>query len=453
MQIIIVGCGKVGSTLTEQLSLEGHNITVIDVLGDKVETCSNLYDVMGVIGNGAIYSVQKEAGIEKADLMIAVTGSDELNLLCCLIAKKAGNCQTIARVRNPLYSQEIGFIKEELGLSMIINPELESAIEMARILRFPSAIHIETFAKGRVELLSFRIRPETHLHNKKVMDISKELHCDVLICAVERNGEVTIPSGTFVLQDNDLVSFVAPPRKASQFFKTIGVDTHRVKNAMIAGGGAIAYYLAKQLLALNIPTTIIDINKERCETLSDLLPKATIIHGDATDQDLLMEEGLGTAESFVALTNLDEENILLSLFARAKSNAKQIVKINRSSFKEVIQSMDLGTIISPKYITANSILQYVRAMQNSIGCNIETLYKIIDNKVEALEFSIKENSPVVDVPLEVLNLKSNLLLCSINRGGNIITPRGQDRIQLGDTVIVVTTNTGLHDIQDILANQ
>lgn len=453
MQIIIVGCGKVGSTLTEQLSLEGHNITVIDVLGDKVETCSNLYDVMGVIGNGAIYSVQKEAGIEKADLMIAVTGSDELNLLCCLIAKKAGNCQTIARVRNPLYSQEIGFIKEELGLSMIINPELESAIEMARILRFPSAIHIETFAKGRVELLSFRIRPETHLHNKKVMDISKELHCDVLICAVERNGEVTIPSGTFVLQDNDLVSFVAPPRKASQFFKTIGVDTHRVKNAMIAGGGAIAYYLAKQLLALNIPTTIIDINKERCETLSDLLPKATIIHGDATDQDLLMEEGLGTAESFVALTNLDEENILLSLFARAKSNAKQIVKINRSSFKEVIQSMDLGTIISPKYITANSILQYVRAMQNSIGCNIETLYKIIDNKVEALEFSIKENSPVVDVPLEILNLKSNLLLCSINRGGNIITPRGQDRIQLGDTVIVVTTNTGLHDIQDILANQ
>lgn len=452
MQIIIVGCGKVGSTITEQLSLEGHNITVIDVLADKVETCSNLYDVMGVIGNGAIYSIQKEAGIEEADLLIAVTGSDELNLLCCLIAKKAGNCQTIARVRNPLYSQEIGFIKEELGLSMIINPELASAIEMARILRFPSAIHIETFAKGRVELLTFRVRPETHLHNRKVMDISRELHCDVLICAVERNGEVTIPTGTFVLQDNDVVSFVAPPRKGSQFFKTIGVDTHRVKNTMIAGGGTIAYYLAKQLLALNIPTTIIDINKERCETLSDLLPKATIIHGDATDQDLLMEEGLETAESFVALTNLDEENILLSLFARAKSNAKQIVKINRSSFKEVIQSMDLGTIISPKYITANSILQYVRAMQNSIGCNIETLYKILDNRVEALEFSIKENSPVVDVPLEVLNLKSNLLLCSINRGGNIITPRGQDRIQLGDTVIVVTTNTGLHDIQDILAD-
>lgn len=450
MQIIIVGCGKVGSTLTEQLSLEGHNITVIDTDGQKVETNSNLYDVMGVIGNGAIYSTQKEAGIEEADLLIAVTGSDELNLLCCLIAKKAGNCQTIARVRNPSYSQEIGFIKEELGLSMIINPELASAVEMARILRFPSAIHIDTFAKGRVELLTFKIRPETNLHNMKIMEISTQLRCDVLICAVERNGEITIPSGNFVLQNKDVVSFVAAPRKASQFFRTIGVDTHRVKNTMIAGGGTIAYYLAKQLLALNIETTIIDINKERCETLSDLLPKATIIYGDAADQNLLMEEGLGSVEAFAALTNMDEENILLSLFARAKSNAKLIAKINRISFKEVIQSMDLGTIVSPKYITANSILQYVRAMQNSIGSNIETLYKIIDNRAEALEFSIKEQSPVVGVPLEALNLKPNLLLCCINRGGKIIIPRGQDRIQLGDTVIVVTTNSGLHDIQDIL---
>lgn len=450
MKIIIVGCGKVGMTITEQLSNEGHDLAVIDLNNGVIHDATNNFDVMGVVGNGASYNVQMEAGIEEADVLIAVTASDELNLLCCLIAKKAGNCNTIARVRNPMYNKEINFIKEELGLSMIINPEYAAATEISRILRFPTAIKIDTFAKGKVELLEFIIAEGSPLHNCSLIDVAKQLKTDVLVCAVERNEEVIIPNGSFVLHQGDVISIVAPPRNSRMFFKKIGVDTHQVKNAMIVGGGTIAYYLAASLLNMGIDVKIVEKNQERCEQLSELLPKAVIIHGDATNEDVLMEEGITHCEAFVSLTGIDEGNIFLSLFARNQSKAKIVTKINRISFDDIINTFNLGSLIYPKYITAEYIVRYVRAMQNSIGSNVETLYRIIDNKVEALEFVIRENNGIVGIPLEKLNLKNNLLIACINRRGSIIAPNGQTEIKVGDTVIIVTTQKGLQDIKDIL---
>lgn len=450
MNIAIVGCGKVGTALIEQLNKEGHDITAIDTNKDVVEAVVNKIDIMGVVGNGASYNVQIEAGIENTDLLIAVTGSDEVNLLCCLIAKKYGSCHAIARVRNPVYSQEISMLKDELGLSMIVNPEFAAANEIARVLRFPSAIKIDTFAKGRVELLKFRITSGSPLDNSSLIDISKRLKCDVLICAVERDDQVIIPNGSFVLKEKDIISIVASPNKASEFFKKMGIKTHQVKDTLIVGGGELTYYLARMLLGMGIDVTIIEQKRERCEVLSELLPKAIVINGDGIDQSLLQEEGLDSVESFVALTNLDEENIMLSLYAKSRTKAKIITKVNRITFDDVINQLDLGSIICPKHITAEYIVRYVRGMQNSIGSNIETLYKIIDNRAEALEFIVKNGSPLIETPLEKLNLKDNIIIACINRNGKIIIPNGQDVIREKDTVIVVTTITGLNDIRDIL---
>ena len=448
MQIIIVGCGNVGATLTEQLSKEGHNITVIDTDAQRAESVANRFDVMGVVGNGASFNVQNEAGIEEADLLIAVTTSDELNLLCCLIARKTGGCNTVARVRNPIYNREIGYIKEELGLSMVINPEYAAASEIARLLKFPSAIKVDTFAKGRVELLQCKIGEGSVLGGQPLTYISSGLHCDVLICSVERGEEVYIPSGNFELQEKDVITVVASSKKANEFFRKIGMATNRIKSCMIIGGGETTYYLAKQLLPMGISIKIIEQDKERCNELSDLLPQAMVIHGDGTERNLLYEEGLLQAHSFVSWTSLDEENIMLSLFAQSVSKAK--TKVHRIDYDEIIDKLDLGSVLYPKNITAEYILQYVRAMQNSIGSNVETLYRLIDGKVEALEFRVRERSELVGVPLKELQLKENVLIACISRRGIIITPGGQDTIEVGDTVAVVTTNQGFHDLRDIL---
>lgn len=450
MKIIIIGCGKVGSTLVEQLSAEGHDIVIVDIQEQKLEAPANAYDVMTLVGNGSSFTVQMEAGVATADLLIAVTGSDELNLLCCLIAKKAGHCETIARVRNALYSKEINFIKEKLGISMIINPELTTATEIAQILRFPSAIKIDTFAKGRAELLKFKLKPELGLDGYRVMDIENKLKCDVLVCAVERGDQVTIPNGNFILKDHDNVSIMASPAHTAEFFRKVGVQSHRVKTALIIGGGKVGYYLAKILIEMGVRVRIIEQDKERCEQLSGLLPKASIINGDGTDQTLLLEEGLPFAESVISLTGLDEENLLLSLFAMKHSPAKTIAKVNHIAFNDIISGLDIGSVIYPKYLTANKIIKYVRGAQNSWGSNVETLYKILDNRAEALEFAIKQDCPVAGIPLMDMNLKDNLLVCCMNRNGSIIIPRGQDSFQPGDTVMVVTTNRGLRDISDIV---
>ena len=450
MNIIIVGCGKVGSTLAKQLSKEGHDISIIDINDKVVEEFSNSHDVMGIVGNGAAYSIQKSAGIEKAHLLIAVTGSDELNLLCCLIARKAGNCETIAKVRNPIYYKEIGFIKEELGLSMVINPDYEAASEIARILRFPSAIDINVFNKGSVELLSFKLEKGSILHDMKVQEIRAKLKFDILVCMVERGEEVIIPNGEFIMKENDIISIIAPHKKATEFFVKIGMIKNPVKNSMLIGGGDISYYLAKRLIKYGIDVTLVEKDEKRCEELSELIPEAMIIHGDGTDKDLLMEEGITHAESFASLTGLDEQNVLLSLHASKNMNGKIITKVNRITFDEVINNLNLGSIIYPKFTTMRYILKYVRAMNNSIGSNVETLYKIKNDKAEALEFYVNENSKLVGIPLEKLKLKDNLIICYIKRKGEIITPNGQDCIKKGDYVIVVTTNVGLQDLSDIL---
>lgn len=452
LNIIIVGGGKVGLTLVEELSQEGHAITIVDKDYNNVQTIANMYDIMGICGNGASYSVLKEAGIEGTDLIVAVTESDELNLLCCTVAKRVGNCAAIARVRNPEYNKEIGYLRDKLGLAMIINPEYEAAVEAARILYLPSALEVNTFAHGQAELIKFKIPEGNILDGMTIKDIGRHIDTKVLICAVERGGEVFIPSGNFVLVAGDVASFVSSRKKVKSFLENIGSKTNKVKDTMIIGGGKSTYYLAKRLIRNGISVKIIEIDRQRCEELSKLLPKAIIINGDGTDEELLKEEGIEYVESFVPLTGIDEENILLTLYARQVSNAKVITKINRINFRGVINGLDLGSVLYPKYITAEAIIAYVRAKRASMDSNIETLYHMFDHRVEAIEFRVDDESNVTDIPFKELKLKDNLLVSFINRNGDIIIPSGNDCIRLGDTVMVVTTHTGFYDIQDILAD-
>ena len=450
LNIIIVGCGKVGMTLIEQLSKEGHDITIIDKNAARVQEMSNLYDIMGLVGNGARYSVQMEAGIENADLIIAVTASDELNLLCCTVAKQVGDCAAIARVRTPDYSKEAGYLREKLGLTMIINPELEASLETARILYLPTALEVNSFAHGQAEIVKFKIPEGNLLDGMTIATLGKSITNEILICAIEREGEVYIPGGNFQMAKDDIVSFVAPRRHIRSFLKKIGFKTKQVKDAMIVGGGKASYYLAKQLIAMGIDVKIIEQNKERCEELSILLPEAIIINGDGTDEEVLREEGIEYAQAFIPLTGIDEENIMLTLHAKQVSNAKLITKINRSTFKNVISKLDLGSVIYPRYITSEAIIAYVRAKKNSTNSNIETLYHMFDNRAEAIEFRVDEPSSVTGIPLKDLMLKNDLLVSFIYRNGKVQIPSGLDTIEVGDTVMIVTTHTGLDNIQDII---
>ena len=450
MRIIIVGCGKVGATIIRQLSNEGHDITIVDIDRSVVEETANAFDVMGVVGNGASYHVLKDAGIDTADLLLAVTDSDEQNLLTCLIAKKVGGCSTIARVRNPIYSEEVRFISEELGLSMIINPEMTAAQEIARILRFPAAVKIDTFAKGKVEILKFIVPEGSLLDGCALGEISKKVKADILICTVERKEEAIIPNGSFVLKAEDKVSIVSSPAHAREFFKRIGINIQRVRDVLIVGGGKMAYYLADMLQSTGIQVKIIEQDEERCRQLADSLPKAQIICADGTDQDVLLEEGVTRSDAFVSLTGIDEENILLSLYVHTVSKAKIVTKVNRSAFSDVIASMDLGSVIYPKYITADHIVRYVRAKQNAEGNSVESLYHLIDNKVEALEFKVQEDTELCNIPLEKLPIRKNVLVACIYRDGKTLIPNGKSEIRAGDTVIVVSGIQGFHDLKDIL---
>jgi trk system potassium uptake protein TrkA len=451
MEIILVGCGKVGAALVSQLSDEGHSVTVIDLSADKIRRITEYLDVMGIVGNGSSINTLTEAGIETADVFIAVTGSDELNLLCCMFAKKVGHCRAIARVRNPDYSHELDFIKQQLNISTIINPELVTAQEASRLLRFPAANKIDTFADGRVRLIKFELIELREAYSVPLSRIPG-LGRDILVCAVERENEVVIPDGSFVLQKGDIVTVLATREKAAAFFSKLKLPVQPVRNAMIVGGGTIGYYLAKDLLAHNIRVRIVEQDPKRCEVLAELLPSATIVQGDGTDRQLLLAEGLPMAEAFVALTNIDEENILLALFAKKHSHAKLVTKINRLEFDDILEGLDIGSIVYPKYMVCDFIVQHVRALQNEAGSNIKTLYRILDDRVEALEFTVHEPSAATDVPLIDLKLKPNQLVCCIIRGEEIIIPRGSDVIQVGDTVIVVTLEHGLHDLKDIVAD-
>lgn len=450
MKIVIIGAGKIGITLAEQLAAEEHEVTVIDKRSGALDELSAL-DVMTVEGNGISKEAQLEAGMDEADLAIAVMSTDEENLLACLIAKKLGVGNTIARVRNPEYSSGIRLIKDELGLSMALNPELASASEIARILRAPSSIEIDTFSRGRVELHKVKIPQSSPIAGKKLMELGK-IQAGVLICVVERGEDVFIPSGHFTLLEGDRISFIAKPRIAAKFFQKMGINLSPVKQVMLLGGGKISYYLAKQMQDYGATVKIIEANLETCEFLAEHLEGVSIIHGDATNEHLLSQEGISKMDAIATLTGIDEENVLMSLYARSITNAKIVTKVNRTTFSHVIDAMDLGSVFHPRNIAAERIVRFVRALNNSMGSNVETMYKIVGGKAEALEFRATAKSAVCSKPLMELKLLPNLLIGAINRGGKILTPSGKDTIEPGDTVIVVTTVPGLNDLDDILAD-
>jgi len=450
MNIIIAGCGGVGSTLAEQLTAEGHEITIIDQESKNIQAVTAQYDVMGVQGNSTSYVTQMEAGIDKADLLIAVTNHDEVNMLTCLIAKKAGNCQTIARVRSPQYFTEIDYIRDELGLSMAVNPEFAAAQEISRLIQIPSAMEVDTFAKGRVNLVKIRIPEGSALDQLMLADFSSKIGTDALVCIVEREKEVYIPGGDFVLQAGDKIYVTMQIAALNDFLNKIGIKEKPIRKVMIAGGGTLGYYLGKILTEARIQVKIIEQNEKRCARLSELIPKAMIIHGNATDKQLMIEEDIETTDAVVAATNFDEENLLLALYANKVSTAKMITRINRLSFEDVLGDLPIGSAVTPKDITAEYIIRYVRSMQNSYGSNVETLYRMVDNRVEALEFNVDSEAKVTRATLGELKIKKNTLICCIHRNKKIIRPAGHDRIQPGDSVVVVTTNRGLNGIDEIL---
>ncbi|SCX08250.1 trk system potassium uptake protein TrkA [Lachnospiraceae bacterium YSD2013] len=452
MQIVLVGCGNVGADIAKSLSREGHNITVIDVNERLVKDLSDELDLMGYAGNGTTIEVLEDAGVKNADLLIAATDSDERNLLCCFIAKKAGTAYTIARVRNPEYKKEIEFIKEDLGLSLVVNPELAAAEEIARLLKFPTALEIDTFAKGRVELLKFEVTKESPLCGMQLKYVPKKLDSSVLICTVERGNEIFIPNGDFTVWEGDKLSIIASGKKAMQFFKAAKMNLNRVHNVMIVGGGMICVYLANILLSSGVEVKIIEKDKRICELLAERLPEAIIINGDGADKTLMEEEGILNTEGFVSLTNHDEENVMMSVYVKkVNPKAKLITKVHRNVYDDIISDLNIGSIINPKLLAAENVVKYVRAMNNTMDSNIETLYTLNAGKAEALEFTVKEASGLVDVPLMDLKLKKNVMIASIIRRGQVETPGGQSRIQIGDNVVVVTTERGFVDIKDILA--
>lgn len=451
MNIIIIGCGKVGLTLADQLRQEDHTITLVDTDPERLEDAVNSMDVQVVLGNGTSLSTLAEAGIQDADLLIAVTDQDELNMLACLIGRKAGGCLTIARVRNPSYYQDINYIKEELGLAMVINPEMAAAQDIFRLLQIPSALDVDTFDKGKVNMIRFKLQQDSPLCGKNMMAVNNMLGGKMLVCIRDRGGEIVIPNGTTDLQAGDVISVVIPMAEIAAVLHRLEQQQRPIRSVMISGGGSTSVYLARLLLDAGIDVKIIEADYARCDELAERLPRAKIIHGDSTDKQLLQEEGLRSAEAFVCLTGLDEENIMLALYAEKVSRAKVITKIGRIDFEEVIADLSLGSVVYPKNITAETIVRYVRAMENASGNNVETLYRIMDGRVEAMEFVVRPGSrDIVGVPLRQLELKKNLLVCSINRGGRIITPGGQDIIQIGDIVVVVTTHKGIRDLKDIV---
>ena len=450
MKVIIVGCGRVGQALAEKLNSDGNAVTVIDMSADKVNETMDLADVMGVVGNGATHTTLREAGIEDADLFIAVTNSDELNLLCCMIAKKESGCKTIARLKNPEYSDEVEYLRTELGLAMVINPEYAAAEEIARILRFPAAIKIETFAKGKVEIVKFKIPEGSVLIGMSIKDLMIKYPSEVLVGTIERGNEAYIAKGDFVFAEKDVVSIVATLKNANGFFRKIRRKDPSVHSAMVIGGGVITHYLCEILEKSGVALKIIERDEATCAELAEKFPKFSVICGKPTDKELLSEEGVAHVDAFLTLTNSDEENILLSLFAKEVCDGKLITKIKRTDYDSVIKRLELDTVICPKNITSDTIVRFARSAKHTNGNDIEAMYSLIEDKVEALEFIIKEKSEIVGTPISQLRFKPDVLVACITRGDKVIIPRGGDTIEAGDAVVIVTKMLGLHDIVDVL---
>ena len=452
MKIVVIGAGKVGSTLASQLVKEGHEVLMMDTDEERLEFLQNRIDIMTLCGNGASKEYLKEAEVDEADLVIAATSADEVNILSCFIARQIGAKKTIARVRNPEYRNQLELMKEELGLSMIVNPELSAASEISRILRFPSANDVELFCRGHVELVEYTIGKDCPLCDFALKDIYGKYKIKVLICAVRRGEDITIPKGDFILREGDKINITASPKNIHDFFEAIGSFKRPVKSVMIVGGSMIAYYLANQLTDMHIDVKIIEENPKRCDELSELLPKASIVCANATENDLLLEEGIMDFDGFVALTGLDEMNIIYGMYAKTKDVEKVITKVHHLSFPEVIKQSGIESVVSPKLITAERISSYVRAIQNSYSKNkVESLRRIVDNRIEALEFIVKDDEDYIGVPLKDLPIKEHILIAAIVRHGHAIIPGGFDEIKKGDSVVVITSEVAsIEELNDIM---
>ncbi|GAA0801183.1 Trk system potassium transporter TrkA [Clostridium sp. AF19-22AC] len=451
MKIVIIGDGKVGYKLAKQLSAENYDIVMIDSNEKKLRAAIDRLDIFCVTGDGGSVAVQKEADVPHADLVIACTSTDECNMLSCLIARRLGARHTIARVRNPIYYQQIDILKEDLHLSMAVNPELAVAGEIARLLLFPDASKIETFVKGRVELIEFPLSQNSMLAGMSLAEMYNKFQIKILVCAVERGDNVVIPDGEYILRSGDRLHVAASHVDIELFFKLLGKKREKIRKVIICGGGRVSYYLATQLCKLGMQIKIIEKEEEKCENLCELLPKATIINGDASDHDLLMEEGIQDADALIALTGMDEENIIMSLFAKSQGVSKIIVKVNEDRRARMIEEFGIDSIVSAKTATADAIMSYVRARRNSQGsANVETMYQLVDGKVEALEFIVKSETKYTNKPLKDLSLKPNNLIAGIARKRKIIIPNGDDCIKVGDSVIIITMEKQIQDIQDIL---
>jgi len=451
MRIIVIGCGKIGETLVGRFVYEGHDVVAVDLRTDVVTDLSNRYDVMCVCGNAVDCDTLREAGAETAALLVAVTGSDERNMLCCFLAKRMGAKHTIARIRNPEFNDaSLAFIQNELGLSMAINPELLAAQEIYNLLKLPSAAKVEYFSRRRFEMIELRLREGSPLCNLSLQELRGRYSASFLVCVVQRGADVIIPDGSFVLRSGDRIGLTAHPVEMEKLFKSIGIANKRARSIMLLGGSKTAYYLSKLLLGSGSRVKLIDIDREVCRRFRAELPALTAIHGDGTHQELLLEEGLLEQDAFVSLTGLDEQNILLAFYAASQQVPKVIAKVNRDEMTALADRLGLDTLISPKEITANVLVGYARALQNSLGSSIETLYQLMDGKAEALEFIVKDAAAFTNVPLRELSLRPNILIAGIIRDRRTIIPSGDDRILPGDRVVVIAAAQRLNTLKDIL---
>lgn len=451
MKIIISGCGKIGATILESLVAEGHDIVAIDNNQSVIQEITNVYDVMGVCGNCFDSDVLEEAGISEAELFIAAAGSDESNMMSCFLARKLGAKHTIARIRNPEYNDKsLSILRHHFELSMSINPERLAAHEIFNILKFPSAVKIDSFSRRSFEMIEFRLKDDSVLDGLSLSEFREKYKTQVLICCVLRDDEIFIPGGNFVLKSGDKVSLAATHADITKLFKELGLSQKQSKNVMILGGSRISYYLSEMLAGAGISVKIIDRNEKNCELLSDLLPKAVIINADGSQQDLLLEEGLTTMDAFVSLTGMDEENILISIFAATQNVPKVISKVNKDELASMAEKLGLDTIVSPKKIVSDVIIRYARALRNSLGSSVETLYKVMDGHAEALEFIVKDDARIVNIPLKNLRLKKNILIGGITRDRKRIVPGGNDVILPGDHVIIIAAKQRLQELADIL---
>lgn len=453
MKIVVAGSGKVGNALCRQLSKEGHDIVVIDKNKNVLREARHTLDIGVVYGNGASLQTQKSAHVGSSDLFIAATSADETNLLCCIMAKKAGCPNAIARVRNPEYYEQLFMMKEELGISMMVNPEYSAANEISRLLQFPSFLKRDSFAKGRVEIVELVLKQNSPLCGVKLSELYNIAKVKVLVCAVEHNNTVSIPDGNFILQQGDKVFVTASTTDLAQLLRNIGLTQRKIKNALIIGGSRIAYYLTKNLIKAGVEVKIIESNEQRCRELADDLPKATIIHADGSDRYILDSEGLKDADAVITLTNIDEENLIISMYANYLGTHKVITKINRTEYNEVLKNTGIDCVISPKELCCNDIVRYVRAMGNRKGDSVITLHRILSGHVEALEFYVPENMAQTGKKLSELSLKPNTLIACINRAGKLIIPTGNDTIEPKDTIIVVAmADRVIDELEDIFIN-